>query len=113
MKAPWVEAEKLVGETLGQPAERLVDAALERRERESDLFPAQTLVIPEKLLSWLAEFYQHAHGWSQLCSHGRQFTRPRQRNGLAHSLMESGSAIARGGNGSWPLQRRLRNSLAR
>ena len=40
--APRVEAEKLVGETLDQPAERLVDAALERREGELDLFPAQT-----------------------------------------------------------------------
>ena len=40
--APRVEAEELVGETLDQPAERLVDAARERREGELDLFPAQT-----------------------------------------------------------------------
>ena len=40
--APRVEAVELVGETLDQPAERLVDAAGERREGEPDLFPAQT-----------------------------------------------------------------------
>jgi hypothetical protein len=40
--APWVKTVKLIGETLDQPAERLVDAAFERREGESDLRPAQT-----------------------------------------------------------------------
>jgi hypothetical protein len=73
----------------------------------------EALVIPDILVSWLAEFYQHAHGWSQLCSHGRQFTRPRQRNGLGHSSMGSGLAIARGGNASWRMRRRLLNSRAR
>ena len=40
--APRIEAEELVGETLDQPAERHVDTAGERREGETDLFPAQT-----------------------------------------------------------------------
>ncbi len=45
--APWVKAEKLVGETLDQPAKRLVDTTFERREREPDLFPAQP---PERVV---------------------------------------------------------------
>ena len=89
-------------------------AACPRPNRELlPSFPRSALVIPENLVSWLAEFYQHTHGWSQLCSHGRQFTGPRQGNGLAHSSMGSGSAIARGGSGSWRLRRRLLSSLAR
>ena len=74
---------------------------------------AERLVIPENLLSWLAEFYQHVHGCSQPCSHGSQFTRPRHPNGLGHSSMESGSAIARGGSASWRMRRHSLSSPAR
>ena len=40
--APRFEAEELISQALDQPAERLIDAALERREGKSDLFPTQT-----------------------------------------------------------------------
>jgi hypothetical protein len=105
-----------VGTLIGdapRPPQLLVSAKIKAdAERRRVRSHAGALVIPEKLVSWLAEIYQHAHGWSQLCSHGRQFTGPRQRNGLAHSSRELGSAIARGGNGSWRLRRLLPNSLA-
>ena len=72
-----------------------------------------TLVIPENLVAWLAEVFHLHHGWIQLCSHGRQFTRPRQGTGLAHSSMELEWAIAPGGNGLWRLRRRWPGSLAK
>ena len=42
-----------------------------RRSGEEWRSHTPAFVILDKLLSRLAEFYQHVHGWSQLCSHGK------------------------------------------
>ena len=85
------------------------ERAAERHEGRSH---AEALVIPENLVAWLAEVIHLHHGWTQLCSHGRQFTRPRQGTGLAHTSMELEWAIAPGGSGSWRLRRRWLGNLA-
>ena len=65
MIAPRVQTVKRVGQALDQPAERLIEAAAERREGEPDLFPAK----PRK------EWFSRSTCWSS------QSTNPLPRTG--------------------------------